>query len=320
LKTGVALAFVMCGLIVSPADSQTFPARPIRLVVGQATGGHSDVIARTLAQRMSETLKQPIIVENRGGAAGTIAAEAVARAPADGYTLLLSASSNLGLGLLVTKDLRYSVADFASVGGIARVTYGIAVHTSIPVTNLAGFADHARKHPGMINYATSGPASMSALGFDKLKRAANLDMVAVAYKGSGAAVSDFMSGHVHAMFTDFAMLTNLAASGNVRLLAVASSVRSPLAPHIATVGEQGFAELAIEPWYGLAVPAATPSPVIGRLNAALREALHSTEVRAQFERLGYTVFDSTPADLDATIEREAKFFQPLAEPDGRLMR
>lgn len=303
--------------LVVPAQAQPFPSRPIRLVVGQAPGGHSDVLARAIAQGMSEALGQSVVVENRGGAGGTIGADIVAHSPADGYTLLLAGSNNLGLAFLVSKDLRYASGDFASVGGVARVHYAIAAHSSIPGDSIADIVAYARANPGRLTYVTSGPTSMSALGFDTLRRSANIDIVAIAYKGSGSAVNDFLSGRVQMMFTDLSMLATLAAKGSVRLVAVAGSARTSLAPGVATVAEQGFAELAIEPWYGIVVPSGTPPGAVARLSSALRDSLQAPQVKDLFERSGYVALDPTPASLDALIEREVEKFQSLVEAQAR---
>ena len=299
------------------AHAQAYPTRPIRLMVGQVPGGHSDVLGRLVAHGMAEVLKQPVVVENRGGAGGIIAAETVAKSAADGYTLLLAGSNNLGLALLIVDNLKYGAHDFASIGAIARVSYGLAVHRSVPATSIAELVAYARANPGKLNYAMSGPGSTSALGFDLLKGTAGIDMVPIPYKGSGAAVNDFVSGQVHLMFTDLSMLAALATNGSARVIAVAGSSRSPLAPSVPTVGEQGFPVLAVEPWYGIVAPAGTPADIVAKLNAALHESLRSREVRHHFEKAGYVAIESTPAQLDAIIKRETRAFESLIDSDNR---
>jgi len=317
-----AAAVCLALVAVWPAQShgEPYPLRPIRLMVGQAPGGQSDVLGRIVAQRLAMTLKQPVVVENRGGAGGSIAAEAVAKSAADGYMLLFAGSNNLVLAPLVDKDLRYGAQDFAPIGAIARVSYGLAVNSTLPATNVAELVTFARAHPGKLNYATSGAASMSGLGFEMLKRAAAIDIVAVPYKGSGAAVNDFLSGHVHMMFTDLSMLATLASTGSVRLIAVSGSKRSAMAPDVATVMEQGHPELAIEPWYGLVAPTGTPPDIVAKLNEALRDCLRAPGVRSQFERLGYMPIESSPEQLDAMIEQETKSFRSVVPPAAAALR
>jgi len=316
----VAVCLALAAVWPAQSHGEPYPTRPIRLLIGQAPGGHSDVLGRIIAQRLAMTLRQPVVVENRGGAGGTIAAEAVARSAADGYTLLFAGSNNLGLALLVDKELRYAAQDFASIGAIARVSYGLAVNSAIPATSVAELVTFARANPGKLNYATSGAASMSSLGFEMLKRAAAIDIVAVPYKGSGAAVNDFLSGHVHMMFTDLSMLATLASTGSVRLIAVSGSKRSAMAPDVATVAEQGHPELAIEPWYGLVAPAGTPADIVAKLNEALRDCLRAPEVRGQFERLGYVPIESSAEQLDAMIEQETKSFRAVVAPAAAALR
>jgi tripartite-type tricarboxylate transporter receptor subunit TctC len=311
-----ALAFSLL-ISMEAVLAQPFPSRPIRIVAGQAAGGHTDALARVIATEMSGLLKQPVVVENRGGVGGTIAAEAVARSQPDGYTLLLAGSSNLGMGLLVNKSVQYDARSLVSVGGIARVPYAIAVHASVPARTLGELVAYARANPGKLNFVTSGPGSTSSLGFEMLKRAGGIDMVAVAYKGSGVAVNDFVAGHVHVMFTDLSMLSSLATRGSARVLAVAARTRVPTAPSLPTVGEEGFADLVIEPWYGLVAPAGTPPETIGILSSSLRESLRAPDVRRHFDRLGYLPLESSPAELDAIIDREVRTLQAYVETERR---
>ena len=296
-----------------PALAQPYPTRPIRLIVGQAPGGHSDVIGRIIAQRLTEILKQPVAVENRGGAGGTIGAEAVARAPADGYTLLFAASSNLGLATAVIKDLRYSPLDFAPIGSIARVSYGMVVRSKLPVATIADLVRYARAHPGELNYGSSGVASMSSLLFELLKRAANIDIVHIPYKGSGVAVTEIAGGRIDMMFTDLAGLMPQVSNGSLRLIAVSGLKRISVAPEVLTVTEQGYPDLAIEPWYGLGAPVGTPADIIAKLSDALTEAVRTPEVRQRFDRLGFVPLESTPEQLGVVIRTEMKTFEELIE-------
>jgi tripartite-type tricarboxylate transporter receptor subunit TctC len=306
----VALAFVVAATV---SCAQSFPARPLRLIIGQAPGGQSDVLGRIVAQRFSEILKHPVVVENRGGSGGTIAAEQVAKAPADGYTILFAGSSNLSLAAVLVSDLRYSLQDFAPIGAIARVQYGLAVRAELPSENIAELIAYAREHPGELNYATSGITSASSLLFEMLKRSAKIDMVHIPYKGSAAAVSDLLSGRVDLAFTDVSLLVPLVAKGALRLIAVAGAKRSPAAPDVQTVAEQGYPELDLAPWYGLVVPAGTPPEVTATLEDALIRTLRTPEVRAHFDRLGYAPFEATPEQLADLLRAEVATFSALVE-------
>ena len=301
--------------VTPPVHAQSYPSRPIHLVVPQPAGGHSDLLGRIVAARLSEILEQPVVVENRGGAGGTIAAEAVAHAPADGYTLLFAGSNNLSLASAIVKDLRYRVADFAPVGAIARVSYGLAVQARLPVTNVGEFVAYAREHPHALNYASSGVASTSHLLFGLLVRNSGIDVVHVPFKGSAIAINELVAGRVDAIFTDLAALAPLAKRGAVRLLAVAGE-RSRLAPDVATVTEQGFPELAREPWYGIVVPAATPRDIVATLSGALAETMRTPAIRKRFDALGFVPLEMTPAELGSVIRSETRAFEVLADEAG----
>lgn len=297
----------------SASLAELYPARPLRLIVGQPPGGHSDALGRIVAQRFSEILKQPVVVENRGGAGGTIGAEMAARAPADGYTMLFAGSNNLGLASATMKDLRYTPLDFAPVGTIARVSYGLAVNAKYPIATIGDLVAYCRAHPGKLNYASTGVASTSSLVFELLKRAADVDIVHIPYKGSAIAVNELVSGRIDMMFTDLSALIPLAGSGSVRLIAVAGDKRSSAAADVPTVAEQGYPELAMEPWYGVVVPAGTPADIVAKLNDTLIQTLRTPEIRQRFDRLGYVPLESTAEELGAVIRTEMKTFEALLE-------
>jgi len=313
LALGLALAAGVLGSVSTSSLAESYPIRPIRVIVGQAPGGHSDVLARIIAERFSEILKQPVIVENRGGAGGTIGAEAVARAPADGYSLLLAGSSNLSLASILVKDLRYGVRNFAPVGTIARVSYGLAVRARLPVTTLAELVAYVRAHPGELNFGSSGVGSISSLGLELLKGAAGLDIVHVPYKGSAIAVNELVSGRIDMMFTDLSLLAPLANRGALRLIAVAGAERSSAVPDVATVTEQGFPELAMEPWYGIVAPAGTPPDIIAKLSDTLIQTLRTQEVRKRFDSLGFVSIETSPDELAAMVREETKTFGALID-------
>ena len=307
--SGAAVALL---LHLAPVFAQTWPTRPLHLIVGQAPGGHSDVIARIVAQRFSELLRQPVVVENRGGAGGTIGADAVARAPADGYTLLFAGSNNFGIAWATMKDLRYTVRDFVPIGTIARVSYGLAVHPRIPAHTIAEFVAFARAHPGQLNYGSSGAASTSNLLFALLRRNASIDVVHVPYRGSAITLNELVAGRVDAMFTDLAALVPLERSRRLRIIAVVGA-RSNVVPDVRTATEQGYPNLALEPWYGIAAPAGTPRAIVAKLAATLRATLETPEVRQRFARGGYVPFETSGEDLAKLIATETATFKALVD-------
>jgi tripartite-type tricarboxylate transporter receptor subunit TctC len=308
---GVPVALLL-HLVVAPVFAQTWPTRPLHLIVGQAPGGHSDVIARIVAQRFSELLRQPVVVENRGGAGGTIGADAVARAPADGYTLLFAGSNNFGIAWATMKDLRYTIRDFVPVGTIARVSYGLAVHPRIPARTIAEFVAFARAHPGQLNYGSSGAASTSNLLFALLCRDASIDVVHVPYRGSAITLNELVAGRVDAIFTDLAALVPLERSGQLRIIAVVGA-RSNMVPDVRTATEQGYPNLAMEPWYGIAAPADTPRAIVAKLAATLRATLETPEVRQRFARSGYAPLETSSEGLAKLIATETATFKALVD-------
>jgi tripartite-type tricarboxylate transporter receptor subunit TctC len=308
-----AIAMAAVALASTPSLAQTYPSRPLRLLVGQAPGGQSDVLGRVVAQRFAEILKQPVVVENRLGASGTIAGEIVARAPADGYTLLFAGSYNLGLAAAVMKDLRYDPLEFAPVGTIGRVSYGLAVNAKLPIATIADLVRHARANPGRLNYGSGGVTSTSSFLFELLKNAANVDIVHIPYKGSAPAVNEITSGRIDLVFTDTMLLMPFVNSGSLRLIAVAGAKRLRDAADVQTVGEQGYPELAVEPWYGIVAPGGTPPEIIAKLNETLIQTLRMPETRHLFDRLAFVPLEGTPEELGTIIRTEVKTFEALAE-------
>jgi tripartite-type tricarboxylate transporter receptor subunit TctC len=309
----VALVALVAHFAVAPACAQAWPERPIHLIVGQAPGGHSDVLARIVAQRFSDLLKQPVVVENRGGAGGTLAADAVARAPADGYTLLFAGTNNFAIAWALSPDLRYSARDFVPIGTITRVAYGLAARAGIPVRTLAEFVAYARAHPGQLNYGSSGVASTSNILFTLLRRDASLDVVHVPYRGTAVALNELLGGRIDALFTDLGALVPHAQAGKLRILAVAGA-RSNAAPQVPTAAEQGYPDLAMEPWYGLAVRAGTPEAIVVALRATLHATLQSDDVRHRLERAGYAPLETTGEALAKLIAEETTTFAELLAP------
>jgi tripartite-type tricarboxylate transporter receptor subunit TctC len=308
-----AIAMAAIAIASTPSAGESYPSRPLRLVVGQSPGGYSDVLGRMIAQRFSEILNQPVVVENRGGASGTIAAESVARAPGDGYTLLFAGSSNLALAPTLMKDLRYDPLELAPVGTIGRVSFGLAVNPKLPIASIADLVRYARAHPGRLNYGSAGVTSTAHMIFELLKKAAGIDIVHVPYRNAPGAVQEVATGRIDMVLTDVALLMPLVNNGSLRLIAVASPKRSREAPDVATVAEQGYPELALEPWYGIVAPAGTPDEIIAKLSETLIATLRTPEVRERIDRLGIVPLERTPDELKALIRTEMKAFGALTE-------
>ena len=305
LAAALALAL---GLLSDRPAAQSYPERPIHFVVPE-TGAQSDTMARTLAPLVARRLGQPVVIENRSGAGGTIAAQTVANTRSDGYTLLIGGINNVVLASLLRTDLNYAPAtDFRPLGGIARVPYGIAASLRLPVHNLPELITYARAHPGELTFGSSGTGSSSQLAIELLKSRMGLDMVHVPFRGSVAALPDLIAGRIDILACDLAAQLSLAKAGRLRIIAVTGARRAEAAPQIATVAEQGLAGYAVEPWYGLFAPASIPNEVADVLSRSLDAALRSDEIRRHFAAQGYEPMPISGEELRAlTVSETAKY-------------
>ena len=315
--TLLVLMFALASLQPQSGIAQPYPTKPIKLIVPQAPGGQMDVIARILGQRVSEMWNQQVVIENHGGAGGTIGADLVAKAPADGYTLLLGGLNNLVLAVALIKDLRYDpTKDFVSIGGLAYVPYALAVHPSVPATTVSELVAYAKAFPGRLTYGSSGIGSTSSLAAELLKSKTGVNIVHVPYKGSAPAVQALVRGDVDIMFADLSLLAPHARVGALRLVAAAGAQRAPAAPELATVAEEGVAGFAIEPWYGLLAPAGTPPEALAKLRSGLSQVVRRSEVRRRFEQLGYELIVDTPAQLGELIRSDIEKYSAVIKAAG----
>ena len=312
----VALAVGLGTVATLSALGQVFPDRPIKVVVQEA-GTQSDVMARAAAPSLEKALGQPVVVDNRGGAGGTIAVQRVAQSRSDGYTLLVGGTNNVVLAPLLRADLPYAPAtDLVPLGGIARVPYGIAIANRIPAENLGEFITYARAHPGALTFASSGTGSSSHLAMELLKSYAALDILHVPYRNNVLAIPDLISGRIDVLAADLAVLKRHAKQGTLRLIASAGARRADAMPQLPTVAEQGVAGYAIEPWYGLFAPTGTPADVVDMLSRALADALRSDDVRKQFTLQGYEPLDLSGEELRVLMETEVIKYQRVLSRAG----
>jgi len=297
--------------------AQPYPSRPIKLVVALSPGGTSDVIARIFAAALSDIVKAPVVVENHAGAGGTIGANLAAKAPADGYTLLVGGALNLALAPALFIRLPYDPEkDFAPIGGIARVPYAFAVRSGVPASTLPELIAYARANPGRLSYGSSGVGSNSSLAVELLKATAGVDILHVPYKGSAPAVTALVAGQTDIVCVDLALLVPHVKAGTLRLVAAAGAKRSAMAPDLPTAAEQGLSGLVLEPWYGLVAPVAIPAEVRAKLVAALNQAVRSPELRQRFEQQGYEVIVDTPESFSALIRSEIGKYAQLIQTAG----
>jgi tripartite-type tricarboxylate transporter receptor subunit TctC len=300
----IALSAGLAALLTALALAQTYPDRPIKIVVAEI-GTQSDLMTRAIAPSLERALGQPVVIDNRGGAGGTIGAQRVVQARADGYTLLVGGVNNIVLATLLRADVPYAPAtDLVPLGGIARVPYGIAIASGIPAENLTEFIAYARTHPGKLSFASSGAGSSSQLAIELLKSRASLDILHVPYRNTVGAIPDLISGRIDVLAGDLSLLMRQAKQGPIRLIAVAGARRAEAMPELPTVAEQGFPGYAVEPWSGLFAPAGIPADVEETLSRALADALRSEDVGRKFATLGYEPLELSGTALRAMISTE----------------
>jgi len=294
-----------------------YPIRPVNLVVAFTPGGPSDVIARILGKRLYELLGQPFIIENRPGAGGNIAAEAVAAAAPDGYTLLMGNNSILATNASLYKKLNYDPEkDFEPISLIGTQANILVVNPALPVNNMAELIALARAKPGQLNFASSGHGAAAHLAGELFKTEAKVDIVHVAYKGAAPALQDVVAGHVHMMFATAASAVGLIRDGKVRALAVTTPKRTAILPEIPTVAELGIPGFDANTWHGLVAPAGASSEVIGTMHFAVVTALNDPDVRKSLMDLGVDVVGSTPKEFDAYIKAEIPKWSAVVKASG----
>jgi tripartite-type tricarboxylate transporter receptor subunit TctC len=297
-----AIAIVTAAVCIAgasaPAAAQAWPNHPVRLIVSYPPGGGADVVARLLAPKLSESLGQQLVVENRGGAAGVIGTEAVAKAAPDGYTILLDASAH-GVNPALQPKLPYdTMKDIAAVSLLVRVPNIVVVTPSLPVASIKDLIALARAKPGALSFGSSGNGSAQHLAGELFKFQAGVFMVHIPYRGGGAAMIDVMSGQIPVMFANMASALPHVRSGKLKPLATTGARRSPAAPDLPTVAEAALPGYEVYEWNGLFVPAGTPPGIVARLHDDTVKALASADVRERLATLGAEVVASTPAELD----------------------
>jgi tripartite-type tricarboxylate transporter receptor subunit TctC len=299
-----------------PGAAADYPSRPITLVVPYPAGGGNDVIARIVADKMSAQLGQRIVVENKGGAGGTIATRQVAHAEPDGYTLLI-ATSSLAINPSLYPNVGYDPGkDFAPIGLIASSSNVVLVNNALAVQSIAELINFTRQRIVGLDFASTGVGSSVHLAAELFAAMANVKLNAVPYKGTGPALSDLVGGHVPLMFSPMAGAIGLVRNKDVRALAVTGAKRSPIFPELPTVGEAGLPGYAAELHYGLVAPARVPREIIERLNAALKAALGDSEVKRRLAADGAEVRLSTPQDYAADIAAEQRKWSEIIRKTG----
>jgi tripartite-type tricarboxylate transporter receptor subunit TctC len=299
------------------ACAQTFPERPVRFVVGFTPGGPSDILARALGQKLAERFGQQVIVENRPGAGGNIAAELVAKSAADGYTWLLGNNSILATNQSLYQKLGYDpVADFAPVALVAIQPNILVVNPGVDARSVKELIALAKAHPGELNYASSGSGAAAHLAGELFKAMTGVQMQHIPYKGAQPALTDVIAGQAQLMFATSASVIPYIKAGRLRALAVTSARRSASVPELPTVAEAGVPGFEAITWHGVVVPSATPATIVERINRDIVAVLHLADLRERLESLGAEISTGTPRDFADYIAREIPKWAKVVRDSG----
>jgi len=313
------IGFVL-GISIASAGSalaQSWPSKPLRIVIAQAPGSATDVISRVVANPLSESLGQPIVIDARPGAGGVLGTEVAARSAPDGYTLFMANNSTHGSNPAVYAKLPYdAVKDFAPISFVASVPYVLVVDPKLPVNSLQEFIAYVKSRPGKMNYASAGNGSTHHFCGELLKSMTGIDIQHIPYKGSGPGIAGLLGGEVSMMFSNVADIGPQVKGGKVRALAVTATKRSSTLPEVPTMAEAGLPDFVITSWFGLLVPAGTPAPIVARLNAETVKVLGRAEVKATLAAQGLEVAGSTPEQFAAHIKSEIGRFGQIAKAAG----
>jgi tripartite-type tricarboxylate transporter receptor subunit TctC len=321
IRRSFSLGFVLGMILIGTAQAQTaWPAKPIKILVGYAAGGSTDVTARIIAQALSERLGQPVLIENRAGAGGNIAAEAAAKADPDGYTLLMATSSTFATNPALYKSLPFDVqADFAPITVTAFIPNLMVVNPAVPAKNLADFIAYAKANPGQLNYGSAGNGTSQHISGALFGSLAGVQMTHIAYRGGAPAVNDLLGGQIQVLFAPLVEVVQQVRAEKLRALGITTAKRSPLLPEVPTIAET-LPGYEVTLWNGLLAPAKTPPEIIERINRAAIDALRSEEVKAKLAEQGSEPVGNTPAEFKAFIGSELAKWKRLVEISGATVQ
>ena len=308
-----ALLFAFGGFVFSGASAQEpYPAKPLKIIVPFAAGGSTDIFARLVAERLSASLKQPVVVENRAGASGNIGADAVAKSAADGYTLLMATTGVMAINNALFKNMAYDAAkDFESVIFIASITNVLAVPNDLPAKNVAELVALSKKYPGNLTFASSGAGSSAHLSAELFKSMVGIDVMHVPFKGSGQALIDVVAGRVSMIFDNMPSALPHIKSGKLRALGVTGLKRSPVLPEVPTISEAGIAGYDSLSWSGFAVPAGTPRDIVQRLNRETAVILLGIDMRQKLAEQGADAIGGPPETFAGHVGKEREKWSKL---------
>jgi tripartite-type tricarboxylate transporter receptor subunit TctC len=300
----ILAAIVAAMLVPSLAAAQEFPDKPIKLIVPFPAGGPNDIIARLVGQRMSELTRQPVVIDNRGGQAGVLGTDAVAKATPDGYTIAIVSASALVINPSMEKVPYDVVKDFAPVTLVVTVPEMLVVASNVPASNMAELVALARAQPGKLNFAAAGVGGLPHLAGELFKLTAKLDIVHVPYRGAAPAINDLLGHQVQMTFLDLPIVLPHIRSGGLKPIALGAPARAPTAPDVPTTAEVGMPDLLIENWYGMIAPGGTPPAIVASLNRIATTAMNDPSVKEKLAAQGLSVVGDTPEHFRAFIADE----------------
>jgi tripartite-type tricarboxylate transporter receptor subunit TctC len=322
-----ACKLVACGCVIAgtlacltPLCAQTYPGKPIRLIITYPPGGNTDLVGRALAQKMSESMGQQVVVDNRGGAGGIMGTMITAQAVPDGYTIMLGTSAGMVINPLLSTKLSYDpVRDFAPVSMVVIVPQLLVTNPQLPAKNIRELIALAKAKPGYLNAGSSGVGTPNHLGTELLKWLAGVNIVHVPYKGGGAAITDLIGGQIQMAFSSVPAVLPQIKAGRLNALGVGSAKRSPALPNVPTIAEAGVPGYEYTTWYGIFAPARTPAPIVARLNAAIVQILKSPEINERFVAQGGDPEPSSPEELRRYMANESARWAKTIKAAGLIV-
>ena len=313
----IALAMLLGSTNEAAAQITPYPARPIRFVVPFPAGGPLDLVARSIGQELSRSWGQPVIVDNRPGAGGNIGADLVAKAPPDGYTILMGAVSTHAINVTLYSKLPYDpINDFAPITLVTSVPNVLVLHPSVPAHNVTELIALAKAKPGQLNFASGSTGSAGHLAGELFKTMAGVDMVHIPYKGAAPAVVDLLAGHVSLMFDNLSSALPNIRAGRVRAIAVTTLKRSPLLPALPTISESGLSGFDVSTWFGVFAPGGTAPTIVARLNAEIVRILNTAQMRERLGMLGAEPAPNKPGEFAAFIKAEIQKYAKVIKASG----
>jgi tripartite-type tricarboxylate transporter receptor subunit TctC len=316
-RTVNVIAGLLAAALAGSAQGQAFPSKPIKVVIPFVAGGSSDIVGRAIGSKFQEYLGQPAIVENRPGANGAIAAEFVAKADPDGYTILVGSIGVFSINNALFKDLRYNaVRDFAPITLAVTTPNILITRPDLPAGSMKELVGFAKKNPGRLSYCSSGTGSSDHLTGEVFKQGAGIFAVHVPYRGGAGCQTDIMGSQVDVSFQNMGAVTNYIKAGRMKALAVTAAARHPQLPNVPTTAEAGFPDLIVTSWQAVAAPAKTPREVVAKLNDAAVRALRSPEVRERMNQIGFDVVAGTSEEFGQFMKAELDRWTRVVERGG----